>query len=326
MNAKRKFDQLFQSKSTVLVFVLLFVASSILFRDRNFLSSTSILNLLRKCCSDGGLLALGMAFVIMVGGIDLSVGSVMALSGVVMAMVGAEHPILGIILGLLCGVVCGTVSGLMVAKMGLSAWVATLAMMLGVRASVLLMTHQKPISISNPVLVALGGTKIFGINILIYIFFILTLICMFVGKQTRFGMSLYAVGGNGEAARMMGLKTDRIKIAAFAICGTFAALAGMLLASRLYTAQPTAGDAWETTAIAMCALGGIKLTGGEGRFSGAFFGILIVSLINTIFNYIGSLNSWWQNIVMGILILISIGLQSDVLHEMLHLNRKKETV
>ena len=322
MNAKKKTNQLFQSKSTVLVFVLLFIASSILFRDRNFLSSTSVLNLLRKCCSDGGLLALGMAFVIIIGQIDLSVGSVMALGGVVMGMVGANHPILGILLGLACGVACGMISGLMVAKMRLSSWVATLAMMLGIRALVMLMTNQKPVSISNPVLSALGGAKIFGINILIIIFFVLTFVCMFVGKHTRFGMALYAVGGNEEAARMMGLKVDKIKIAAYTVCGTFAALAGMLLASRLYTAQPTAGTSWETTAIAMCALGGIKLTGGEGRFSGAFFGILIVSLINTIFNYIGSLNSWWQNIVMGILILISIGLQSDVLREMLPFKKK----
>lgn len=152
---------------------------------------------------------------------------------------------------------------------------------------------------------------------------ILTLLCMYISKQTKFGMAIYAVGGNEEAARMMGLKVDRIKIAAFTICGAFAALAGMLLASRLYTAQPTAGDAWETTAIAMCALGGVKLTGGEGRFSGAFFGILVVSLINTVFNYIGSMNSWWQNIVMGLLILVSIGLQSDVLHGMLPFKKKQ---
>ena len=127
-------------------------------------------------------------------------------------------------------------------------------------------------------------------------------------------MALYAVGGNEEASRMMGLKVDTVKIAAFTICGLFASLSGMLLASKLYTAQPTAGDAWETTAIAMCALGGVKLSGGEGRFSGTFFGILIISIINTIFNYAGNLNSWWQNIVMGGLILVSIGLQSDIFH------------
>ena len=126
-------------------------------------------------------------------------------------------------------------------------------------------------------------------------------------------MGIYAVGGNEEAAKMMGLKVDKIKILCYVMCGFFAALAGMLLANRLYTAQPTAGDTWETTAIAMCALGGIKLSGGEGKFSGTFFGILVIATINTIFNFAGNLNSWWQNIIMGILVLISIGVQSDVL-------------
>lgn len=322
MDFKKSFDRAFQSKSVILVFLLLFIASSILFADRNFFSATSVLNLLRKCCSDGGLLALGMAFVILIGQIDLSVGSVLALGGITMAMVGETNPYLGILLGLLCGLLCGFINGFMVAKMKLSSWVATLAMMLGVRAIVMLITEQKPISVSDPVLTALGGAKIGEVSILVIIFFVLTFICMFVGKQTRFGMAIYAVGGNEEAARMMGLKVERITIAAFMICGVFASLAGMLLASRLYTAQPAAGDAWETTAIAMCALGGIKLTGGEGRFSGAFFGILVVSLLNTVFNYMGNLNSWWQNIIMGILILVSIGIQSDVLHEMLHIRKK----
>lgn len=323
MKFKKKFNQVFQSKSTILVFLLLFVIASIMFADRKFFSVNAILNLLRKSCSDGGLLALGMAFVILIGQIDLSVGSVLALGGIVMALVGVEHPYLGIVVGLLSGILCGFISGFMVAKMKLSSWVATLAMMLGVRAVVMLITNQKPVSVSNPVLCSLGGAKIFGVNILLYIFFGLTLLCMYIAKQTRFGMAIYAVGGNEEAARMMGLKVDGIKIAAFTICGAFAALAGMLLASRLYTAQPTAGDAWETTAIAMCALGGVKLTGGEGRFSGVFFGILLVSLINTVFNYIGNMNSWWQNIVMGLLILISIGLQSDVLHKMLSFKKKE---
>ncbi len=110
----------------------------------------------------------------------------------------------------------------------------------------------------------------------------------------------------------MGLPVAKIKIGAYVMCGLFAAIAGMLLGSRLLTCQPTAGDTWETTAIAMCALGGIKLSGGEGKFSGCFFGILIIAVINTIFNYAQGLNSWWQKIIMGILIIISIGVQSDV--------------
>lgn len=314
MNIKKKADQLFQSKSTITVFLILFILSGIMFADRNFLSAGSIQNLIRKGASDGGFLALGMTFVILIGQIDLSVGSVLALGGVLMAMFGNDNLVLGIALGVIAGIVCGFLNGFMVAKMKISSWIATLAMMLAVRGLVMLMTSKKPIPITNPAISLLGDSKPFGIHILILVLAVLTLICMFISRKTKLGMALYAVGGNEEASKMMGLKVDTVKIAAFTICGLFASLSGMLLASKLYTAQPTAGDAWETTAIAMCALGGVKLSGGEGKFSGTFFGILIISIINTIFNYAGNLNSWWQNIVMGMLILVSIGLQSDILH------------
>lgn len=303
----------FSSKSSIAAFLILFIFSSIVFAGRSFASFDSIANLFRKAASDGGFLALGMTFVILIAQIDLSVGAVMALGGVVMATFGAQNPILGIALGLLVGVFCGFLNGFMVAKMRISSWVATLATMLGVRGIVLLMTNKKPVSVSNEMLIALGNSKILGINILVYILIAATLICMYVAHNTKFGMGIYAVGGNEEAAKMMGLKVDKIKILCYVMCGFFAALAGMLLANRLYTAQPTAGDTWETTAIAMCALGGIKLSGGEGKFSGTFFGILVIATINTIFNYAGNLNSWWQNIIMGLLVLISIGVQSDVL-------------
>ncbi len=313
MNAKKTVNKLFRSKSTVMVFIILLVFSSIVFADKNFFSALSLQNLVKKGASEGGYLALGMTFVILIGQIDLSVGSVLALSGVVMATVGNANPLLGILLGAGVGILCGFVNGLMVAKMKISSWVATLAMMLGLRGVVLLITSQKAISLTNACLTFFSSGKFFGISAIIWLLLLLTLICMFVSGNTRLGMGIYAVGGNEEAARMMGLKVDAVKIAAYTLCGLFAAIAGMVLASKLYTAQPTAGDSWETTAIAMCALGSVKLSGGEGRFSGTFFGILIIAIINTIFNYAGSLNSWWQNIIMGGLILISIGLQSEAI-------------
>lgn len=314
MNKVKKAYSWFGSKSSIAAFLLLFIFASVVFADRSFLSSNSIENMVRKAASDGGFLALGMTFVILVGEIDLSVGSTLALGGVLMGIFGADNPVLGIILGLSGGLLCGCLNGLMVAKMRISSWVATLAMMLGLRGIVLLITNKRPIPVSNPVLTGFGGGKILGVNVLIFLLAVCTLLCMYIGRNTRLGMGIYAVGGNEEAAKMMGLHVDRIKIAAYTLCGFFAALAGMLLAARLYTAQPVAGDTWETTAIAMCALGGVKLSGGEGKFSGTFFGILIISIINTIFNYAGSLNSWWQNIVMGVLVLISIGVQSEVFH------------
>ncbi len=124
-------------------------------------------------------------------------------------------------------------------------------------------------------------------------------------------MGLYAIGGNEEAAKMMGLKVDSIKIRAFAACGLLCAIAGILLSGRLRTAQATAGEMWETMAIAGCALGGVKLTGGEGKFSGVLFGNLIIVVINTLFNYAPGINTWWQNILMGSLVMISVAMQSE---------------
>jgi len=311
MNIAKKIYNWFSQRSSLTAFLLLFIFAGLAFSSRSFLSFNSLANLMRKAASDGGFLALGMTFVIMIGQIDLSVGAVLAMGGVIMAMFGNTNPILGIVMGLLVGAVCGFANGFMVAKLKISSWIATLAMMLGVRGVVLLLTNKKPISISNSVLQTLGNAEFQGINILVFFLIALTLICMLIARHTKFGMALYAVGGNEDAAKMMGLRVDMIKIGAFMLSGTFASLAGMLLGSRLNTCQPTAGDSWETTAIAMCALGGIKLSGGEGRFSGTFFGILIITIIKTIFNYAGSLNSWWQNIIMGLLIMISIGVQSD---------------
>lgn len=311
-NVKKVYDW-FSSKSASAALAILVIFSSIAFSSRNFFSFVSLMNVARKAASDGGFLALGMTFVILIGQIDLSVGAVLGLAGVTMGIVAQTNPVLGVLAGIAVGLACGLVNGLMVARMRISSWIATLAMCLGVRGAVLLISHQKPVSISSSTIKNMGNAAPFGINILVIMLVVFTLICMYVSRNTRFGMGLYAVGGNEEAARMMGLKVERIKTMAYVCCGLFAGIAGVLLAARMYTAQPNAGDGWETTAIAMCAIGGVKLSGGEGKFSGAFFGMLIISVINTIFNYAGNLNSAWQNVVMGVLVLLSVGVQSEII-------------
>lgn len=316
---------LISSKTSIAAFLILFILASIMFQDKNFLSFVSLHNLARKASTDGGILALGMAFVILLGTIDLSVGSVLAISGALAAMVGNTNPILGILVGLLTGLGCGLLNGFLVAKLRISPWVATLATLMGIRGVVFLITNKKAITVTNTTLLAISNTNIFGIKSSVYIFVGLTLITMYIAKYTKFGMALYAVGGNEEAAKMMGLKVIRVKIMAYMMTGLFAGIAGMVLASRLYAAQAVAGTTWEVNAIASCALGGILLSGGVGKFSGAFFGVLIVTILNTIFNYIGNVSSWWQNIIMGALILISIGIQSEVLHSLRHKFRRKAT-
>ncbi len=155
-----------------------------------------------------------------------------------------------------------------------------------------------------------------GISILIPLLFILLFLCMYVARYTKFGMGIYAVGGNKEAARMMGIDVDKITIKAFVCSGAIAALSGVLLASNSGSATLSAGNTYETYAIAMCAIGAVKLSGGEGKFSGTFFGMMIYFVINTIFTYLSGVSVHWQSVIMGILVLISVACQSELLLEL----------
>ncbi len=323
MKAIKKVYDSFYSRSTILAFLLLVVVTSIVFADKNFLSPLNVHNILLKAAKNGGFLALGMTFVIICAEIDLSVGAVFALSGVVMGLVGQVNPILGIVSGIMVGVASGFLIGWMVTKLRISSWIASLSMMFALRG-VILIIAKKSVAIEGAIM-TFAEAKIMkgmipgvkgGMSILVPILFILTFVCMYVSRYTKFGMGIYAVGGNCEAARMMGIDVDRIKIKAFVCCGAIAALSGVLLASSSRSATLSAGNVYETYAIAMCAIGGVKLSGGEGKFSGTFFGILIYFIINTIFTYLPSgVPVHWQSIIMGILVLVSVGVQSEVLQE-----------
>lgn len=315
---KKLYNSLY-SKSTILAFLLLVVVSSIVFADKNFLSTANVFNILLKVAKNGGFLALGMTFVILCGEIDLSVGAVFALSGVVMGFVGEVNPYLGIVAGLMVGVISGALIGFMNTKMRISSWISSLAMLFALRGLIQIIA-KKSVVISGTVL-NFANAKILqgvfpgmksGISILIPILFIITFICMYISRHTKFGMSLYAVGGNSEASRMMGINVNKVKIKAFICSGFIAALSGVLLASSSGSATLSAGNTYETYAIAMCAIGGVKLSGGEGKFSGTFFGMLIYFIINTIFTYLPtSVSVHWQSIIMGILVLVSVGVQSE---------------
>lgn len=331
MQTAKKIYHSFYSKSTVLAFLLLVILTSIIFRDKNFLTSANVFNILLKAAKNGGFLAIGMTFVILCGEIDLSVGAVFALSGVVMGLAGEINPWLGLGSGILVGVISGLIIGMMVTKMRISSWIASLAMMFALRGIILIIA-RKSVAVSGKVL-TFAGAKVLkntvpgmqsGISILILMLFIITFLCMYISRNTRFGMGMYAVGGNQEAAGMMGIDVDQIKVKAFMCCGMIAALSGTLLASSSGSATLSAGNSYETYAIAMCAIGGVKLSGGEGKFSGTFFGILIYFIINTIFTYLPTgISVHWQSIIMGLLVLVSVGVQSEVLQR-IKIGKKKE--
>lgn len=311
-------------KANILVFLILMVASSLVFADKNFLSANNVVNILAKAARNGGMLAFGMTFVILLGQIDLSAGAVYAFSAVVMGLVGQTNPVLGLIAGLMTGVVTGAMIGFMVTKMRINSWIASLAMMFAVRGMITIFA-QASVPIESEFL-RFANTKFWkgfmgvkaGIPVFIPIFFALTFLCVYIGRHTRFGMGLYAAGGNKEAARMMGIDVDKITMKAFICSGAIASFSGVLLASSTGSATLSAGNVYETYAIAMCAIGGVKLSGGEGSFGGTFFGILIYFVLNTLFTYMPGLSVNWQSVIMGILVLISVALQSEVIADLKH--------
>lgn len=318
MNRIKKYYDSITCKSNIMAFLVLMIVASIAFADKNFLSATNIVNILLKAAKNGGMLAFGMTFVILLGQIDLSVGAVYAFAGVVMGLVGQINPVLGIVAGILVGVISGYLIGFMVTKMRIHSWIATLAMQFAVRGLISIFAHASvPIEdgimrfASVKFLKGFLGVKA-GISILIPILLVLMLLCVYIGRNTKFGMGLYAVGGNKDAARMMGIDVDKITMKAYLFSGTIAALSGVLLASNSGSATLSAGNVYETYAIAMCAIGGIKLSGGEGSFAGTFFGVLIYFVINTLFTYLNGVSVNWQSVIMGVLVLFSVSMQSEV--------------
>lgn len=318
MNKIKKWYDSIGCKSNIMAFLILMVVASIAFADKNFLSANNIVNILTKAAKNGGMLAFGMTFVILLGQIDLSMGAVYAFSGVVMALVGQINPWLGLLAGIMVGVITGSMLGYMVTKMRIHSWIASLAMMFAVRGMISIVAHAS-VPVDHEVLrfASLKFLKGFlgvkaGISILVPILFALTFLCMYIGRCTKFGMGLYAVGGNKEAARMMGIDVDKITMRAYLFSGVIASLSGVLLASSSGSATLSAGNVYETYAIAMCAIGGIKLSGGQGTFGGTFFGVMIYFVINTIFTYLNGVSVNWQSVIMGALVLVSVSMQSEV--------------
>ena len=312
MKTKKDIRQMILSRSTLAAFLLLVIIASIVFRDKNFLSTNNVFNILLKAAKNGGFLALGMTFVILCAEIDLSVGAVFALSGVVMGLVGQFNPILGIVCGLLVGVASGLMIGCMVTKMRISSWIASLAMMFALRGIISIIA-KKSVAVSGSIL-TFANTQFFkgmvpgmksGISILVFILFLMTFLCMYVARNTKFGMGIYAVGGNAQAAKFSGINVQKVKFIVYTYTGIMSGIAGLVVASRLYSGQPTAGDGAEMDAIAAVVVGGTSMSGGSGRLGGTLIGVLIIGVLNNGLNLLG-VDSNWQYIVKGLVILLAV--------------------
>ncbi|UTR15679.1 ribose ABC transporter permease [Salipaludibacillus sp. LMS25] len=288
---------------------LFLIVAIITILNPSFLSFGNVLNVLRQV-SINALIAFGMTFVILTGGIDLSVGSMLALSGAVTAtlMASGVDPLLAMLIGLLTGVVLGAVNGFIIAKGKVAPFIATLATMTIYRGLTLVFTDGRPVSGlggDNGMFELLGRGYLFGVPVPAVTMLVSFLVLYLILKKTTFGRRVYAVGGNEEASILSGIKVDRIKIYVYSLTGFLSALAGIILTSRLNSAQPTAGTMYELDAIAAVVLGGTSLTGGRGWIVGTLIGALIIGVLNNGLNLLG-VSSFFQQVVKGSVILLAV--------------------
>jgi galactofuranose transport system permease protein len=258
-----------------------------------------------------GLIVVGMTFVIISGGIDLSVGSLLALGGVLAGLtVGVSWPLALVAPVLACGLI-GLGQGLLIAKARMAPFIVTLAGLLGVRGLALALSDEKPISIDNgSPFVWFGQGEILGLAIPVVLMLVAFAVGGLVLARTRYGRAVFAIGGNAESARLMGIPVDRTKIIAYTVNGVLAGLAGALLAARLAASQPTAGAGWELDAISAVVVGGTLLTGGAGSISGSLAGVLLLSVLQNLINQVGTLGSYTQQLVSGVFLIAVVLVQA----------------
>lgn len=298
--------------------VLIALALLILFgwlRYDNFLGLFNISTVLRYN-SMFALVALGMCFVIMTGGIDLSVGSTAALRSVVSALVSTQGMLFGALVGIAAGLCVGILNGFVIVKLKILPFIATLATMLAANGSALLLANDQTVSVSyDGTFVDLGQGDIFNIPIPAIIAVVAYVIGSIVLNFTSAGRSVLAIGGNEDASRMMGLPVDRVKFMVYVLSGGLSGLAGVILASQFGAGQPIEGVGWELFAIASIVVGGTLLTGGVGSVGATLAGVLSLGLIFNVLNFengLGwiSLSAYWQSVIRGLFLLFVVILQS----------------
>jgi len=291
-----------------IIIVLIILIALMAMIAPNFKSVDNLLNIARAI-SINAILAAGMTFVILTAGIDLSVGSTVAVCGVVsvlLAMMGIPAP-LAILAGVLTGALCGLMSGLLSAFLGLAPFIVTLGMMTFLRGLGYSMTSGLPIVASDLSFRSLGSGYWWGIPIPVYFMIAVYIIGWFLLERTIYGRHVYAVGGNAQAARLAGINVKAIITSVYVIAGGCAGLAGVIFAARVISAQPTAGTGYELDAIAAVVLGGTSLAGGKGRLVGTLIGSIILGVLSTGLILL-NVPFFTQLLIKGIVIIVAVAI------------------
>lgn len=287
-----------------LIIAIMTVASPV------FLTPGNLLTVLLQT-SYNAILAVGISFTILIGGIDLSIGSVLAFSSAIGALLLTQGwPLFAVLLLILAlGTLLGFLNGLLVSYGRLQAFIATLGTMSLWRGLTLVITQARPISIRKaPVADAfcfIGSGSVLGVPVPVWIMVLVFLLAYVILRHRRIGRYLYAIGCNEEAALYSGIQTQKVKLFAFSISGLLASLAGIIVTARLSSATPTAGTAYEMDAIAAAVLGGVSMAGGKGNICGIAVGALIIGILSNALNLL-NIGSYYQGVVKGIVILIAV--------------------
>ena len=275
--------------------------------SESFFTASNMWNILRQI-STNALLAFGMTFVIQIGGIDLSVGPLLAFSGVFAAYVMGNlgWPIWAAIAGsiILCSMV-GMLNGVIVTKTGIAPFVVTLSVQQIFRGFAMLLANGAPIRIRDQGFINIGTTYIGPVAFPVIYMIIIMALCYVVLNKTQFGRHIYALGGNKTAARFAGIRTQRIEVMVYALSGFLAGIAGIVLAARMTAGVPATGDGYECDAIAAVVLGGASFTGGIGTIGGTLIGAIIIGVLNNGLNML-NVASFWQYVAKGVVILLAV--------------------
>ncbi|KZL12590.1 Ribose transport system permease protein RbsC [Pseudovibrio axinellae] len=304
-------DFISENKSLIGLIILMAAVS---FANANFLGVDNMLNILRQT-SINAVIAMGMTFVILTSGIDLSVGSILAFAGAICAsLIGMDTPlVVALFATIMVGAGLGATSGVIISYFNVQPFIATLVGMTMIRGATLVYTQGRPVSTGSHDVAEsfyqFGAGYIFGIPHPVILMIVIFAICWFILSQTRFGRYVYAIGGNENVARLSGINVKKVKILVYALSGALAALAGIILTARLESAQPTAGLGYELDAIAAVVLGGTSLAGGKGRVFGTIIGALIIGVLNNALN-IMDVSSYYQMIAKGAVILLAVVVDS----------------
>ena len=275
--------------------------------SESFPTVRNVFNVLRQISSNL-LLACGMTMVIILGGIDLSVGSVIALSGVLAAGCVSRYGMAiapAMIVGVLIGIVFGAFNGAVVAKTTIPPFIVTLATMNIARGLAGVYTGGSPVRVVSDEWQFLGAGYIGGVPVPVIIMIVVFIASILIVNRTKMGRYIYAVGGNVQAAKFSGINVAKVKFFVYTYTGFLAGLAGIILASRMYSGQPTAGEGAEMDAIAAVVVGGTFMSGGSGKLGGTLIGALIIGILNNGLNLM-NVNSFWQTVVKGVVILLAV--------------------